>query len=127
MNDIVERSLRLWHDRPCRRYVKIFGAMATKQDEQPGRGRGRPSAFDRTEAVNRAMKLFWEHGYEGTSFDQLVQAMRISPSSFYNRPSGCMISLAGMPELAAFYNSVTRGMAVQARDGGGTQHKKPRG
>lgn len=166
------------------------------------------------------MKLFWEQGYEGTTFDQLIQAMGISPSSFYNsfgskeqlykeatdaylslsevwfagelfgtvdtreafkkllnatvveftrksHPPGCMISLAGthlppelasiretmaghradaeelmvrrlrkgvedgdlppdtdVPALAAFYSAVTRGMAVQARDGGGPQKLK---
>jgi len=198
----------------------IFGAMTTKKDMQPRRSRGRPSTFDRTEALNQAMNLFWEQGYEGTSFDQLIQAMGISPSSFYNafgskeqlyheatdaylsmsgvwfagglfgmadtreafrklldvtvveftrksHPSGCMISLAGthlppelasirktmaehradaeemmaqrlrkgvedgdlpsdtdVPALAAFYSAVTRGMAVQARDGGGPQKLK---
>ncbi|MFJ3485916.1 TetR/AcrR family transcriptional regulator [Pseudomonas sp. NPDC090202] len=30
------------------------------------------------------MKLFWDAGYEGTSFDTLIAAMGISPSSFYN-------------------------------------------
>ncbi|ANB77507.1 TetR family transcriptional regulator [Paraburkholderia phytofirmans OLGA172] len=166
------------------------------------------------------MKLFWEQGYEGTSFDQLIRTMGISPSSFYNsfgskeqlykeatdaylnmseawfagrlfgtadtreafkalldataveysrqsHPSGCMISLAGthlppdlnsvremmvkhradaedmiaqrlrngvkdgdlpsdtdVPALAAFYSAVTRGMAVQARDGAGPQKLK---
>jgi AcrR family transcriptional regulator len=62
----------------------IFGAMTTKKDMPPRRGRGRPSCFDRTEALSQAMHLFWEHGYEGTSFDQLIQAMGISASSFYN-------------------------------------------
>lgn len=191
--------------------------MTTKNDAPPRRGRGRPSTFDRTEALNRAMELFWEQGYEGTSFDQLIQAMGISPSSFYNsfgskeqlykeatdaylsmsgvwfagglfgtadtreafknlldvtvveftrksHPPGCMISLAGtqlppelasiremmaghranaeemmaqrlrkgvedgdlppdtdVPALAAFYSAMTRGMAVQARDGGSPQ------
>src|SRR5260370_36482246 len=62
----------------------IFGAMTTKNDTQPRRSRGRPSTFDRTEALSRAMKVFWEQGYEGPSFDQLIRAMGISPSSFYN-------------------------------------------
>lgn len=48
------------------------------------RGRGRPSALDRPVALKEAMKLFWEHGYEGTSFDDLISRMGISPSTFYN-------------------------------------------
>ena len=48
------------------------------------RGRGRPKTFDRSVALNQAMKLFWERGYIGTSFDDLIGAMGISPSSFYN-------------------------------------------
>ena len=175
--------------------------------------RGRPPAFDRDEALRQAMRLFWDRGYEGTTFDQLLACMGISASSFQNAfgskqalyeeatrryleektawfdeslsriadtrqafetliettadafteggmPAGCMISLAGthaapacdpiremmveqralserlmrvrlqagiesgeLPagtdaaSLAAFFSTVFRGMAVQARDG----------
>ena len=175
--------------------------------------RGRPPAFDRNGALRQAMRLFWDRGYEGTSFDELLACMGISASSFQNAfgskqelyeaatrfyldekaawfsenlaeathtrhafemlientadafteggmPAGCMISLAGthaapacdpiremmvsqralserlmrerlqagidrgdLPpaadpaSLAAFFSTVFRGMAVQARDG----------
>ncbi|HUB13535.1 MAG TPA: TetR/AcrR family transcriptional regulator [Acetobacteraceae bacterium] len=58
--------------------------MAAPANGQPKRARGRPKTFDRAVALQQAMKLFWERGYEGTSFDDLIGAMQISPSSFYN-------------------------------------------
>lgn len=62
----------------------IFGAMTTKLGMDARRSRGRPQTFDRGEALKEAMQLFWERGFEGTSFDELITLMGISPSSFYN-------------------------------------------
>jgi AcrR family transcriptional regulator len=58
--------------------------MAPKIIERAKRGRGRPSVFDRGAALKAAMQLFWERGYQGASFDDLIAAMGISASSFYN-------------------------------------------
>jgi AcrR family transcriptional regulator len=175
--------------------------------------RGRPRAFDRAAALERAMEVFWEYGYEGASMSDLTTAMGIASPSLYaafgckealfreavahydetlgataaaelrdrptareaiaavlrhhaavfcdpDKPRGCMIVLAatthsvrsqavhehlaewrmalendfrqrierGIAEgdvpagadaamIAAFYNSVNHGMAIQARDG----------
>ena len=49
----------------------------------PTKGRGRPLSFDRDAALDRAMLLFWEHGYESTSLSQLTSTMGISPPSLY--------------------------------------------
>jgi AcrR family transcriptional regulator len=58
--------------------------MAMEAGSQEKRARGRPIEFDRSVALHQAMKLFWERGYMGTSFDDLIDVMGISPSSFYN-------------------------------------------
>lgn len=45
---------------------------------------GRPRGFDRDEALTTAMHLFWQHGFEAVSLDQLRGGMGgISSASFY--------------------------------------------
>ncbi len=44
---------------------------------------GRPISFDKDAALEAAMLLFWERGFEGTSMAELTQAMGLSPSSIY--------------------------------------------
>ena len=45
---------------------------------------GRPREFDRDEALQRAMELFWAQGYEGTTLADLQKAMGgITAPSFY--------------------------------------------
>lgn len=43
----------------------------------------RPRKFDRAEMLRRAMELFWRYGYEGTTLNDLTDAMGINRPSFY--------------------------------------------
>nr|WP_318382781.1 TetR/AcrR family transcriptional regulator [uncultured Enterobacter sp.] len=45
--------------------------------------RGRPRTFDRDDALNNAMKLFWRKGYTATSMTDLYEAMGINSPSLY--------------------------------------------
>ena len=47
------------------------------------RPRGRPSNFDHEEALEKALKVFWAHGYEGASMAELTEALGINKPSIY--------------------------------------------
>lgn len=43
----------------------------------------RPRVFDEAEVLDRAMDVFWRHGYEGASFAELTKAMGLNSPSIY--------------------------------------------
>ncbi len=45
---------------------------------------GRPREFDRSEALDEAMNLFWSQGYEATGVSQLCERMGVGRQSLYN-------------------------------------------
>jgi TetR/AcrR family transcriptional repressor of nem operon len=45
---------------------------------------GRPTEFDRQEALEKSMDLFWRNGYAATSLAELIEEMGIGRQSLYN-------------------------------------------
>jgi AcrR family transcriptional regulator len=71
--------------------------------------RGRPRAFDRSEALKAATLTFWRLGYEGTSIADLTAAIGITPQSLY----AAFRSKAELyRESLAFYRSELGSMAA---------------
>jgi TetR/AcrR family transcriptional regulator, copper-responsive repressor len=49
----------------------------------PGAIKGRPRAFDREAALDTALRLFWQRGFEGTAVSDLVGELKIVAPSIY--------------------------------------------
>ncbi len=47
------------------------------------RPRGRPRSFDETQAVEKAIQVFWSKGYDGVTIDDLVAGMGVGRPSLY--------------------------------------------
>lgn len=51
-------------------------------------GAGRPKVFVDAEAIDSAIELFWKNGYEATSTEQLLGAMKMGKGSMYHNFGG---------------------------------------
>ncbi len=47
------------------------------------RPRGRPKGFIPDEALDRAVEMFWEHGYEGVDVDSIARAVNVTKPALY--------------------------------------------
>lgn len=57
--------------------------MTTDASGCAKKSRGRPKVFDREAALDKAMALFWQHGYEATSLAHLVEATGAKAPTLY--------------------------------------------
>jgi AcrR family transcriptional regulator len=47
------------------------------------RSPGRPQAFNPEEALDRAVEMFWAHGYEGVDVDRIARAVNVTKPALY--------------------------------------------
>ncbi len=48
------------------------------------KSRGRPSSFNKDKLLKQVMDLFWEHGYQNLSFNEIAQETGLTRASLYN-------------------------------------------
>jgi len=78
----------------------------------PKRARGRPKGFIPEEALDRAVEMFWEHGYEGVDVDRIARAVNVTKPALYrafgDKPTLLLKAVEryamtmGAPRMAAF-------------------------
>jgi TetR/AcrR family transcriptional repressor of nem operon len=65
-------------------FIPLFTFVDTKIDPQRFFLMARTKEFNEQDVLNKALNLFWEKGYNGTSAQDLVDGLGISRSSLYD-------------------------------------------
>ena len=83
---------------------------------------GRPRAFKPEEALDRAVEMFWAHGYEGVDVDRIARAVNVTKPCLYrefgDKPSLLLKAVKhyadtyGAPIMQAFQAEAEIGKAV---------------
>jgi AcrR family transcriptional regulator len=66
-----------------REKANIKTTQSTNSGKSPKRERGRPREFDRGQALEKAMRLFWSRGYDAISMADLRAELGITQASLY--------------------------------------------
>ncbi|MEM8750351.1 MAG: TetR/AcrR family transcriptional regulator [Pseudomonadota bacterium] len=86
--------------------------------------KGRPRKFDRDAALEAAMLVFWEKGYDAASLDDLTAAMSINRPSLYGTYGD---KAALFREAMRAYGDTYGKSAIEAFLGGTTPHQAVEG
>jgi TetR/AcrR family transcriptional regulator, copper-responsive repressor len=62
---------------------RVFSEPVQKTSAPARKRRGRPRAYNPDEALQRALQVFWRHGYARTSLDDIVAATGMNRPSLY--------------------------------------------
>ena len=62
---------------------KTMSTQETKDSTRPAKPRGRPPAFCHEQALEKALHVFWQRGYEGASMAELTEALGMNKPSIY--------------------------------------------
>mgnify|MGYP002402556736 CR=1 FL=1 len=83
--------------------------MSPPSDAAPAPTRGRPRSFDRDQALDAAMRVFWAKGYSAASMTDLTAAMGIASPSLY-AAFGCKEALfrEALDRYASLYGETQR-------------------
>jgi AcrR family transcriptional regulator len=63
--------------RGCRN-IELFGSLSDNE------GMGRPKNFSREQVLEKAMPVFWKHGFSDTSLQELERATGVNKSGLYS-------------------------------------------